>query len=122
MRVVIAVTVGGDTSVLMDGVMTHHEMRPGTSGGRGSLVVKGKDLTHVMDLLELDGLPYPAMPSSLRVLTSLAKYAAFGVVPMVIDRLPCATAQGPSVTAWFSTTEPVRALMTTLADGDMVSS
>lgn len=86
-RVVIAVTVGGETSVLMDGVMTHHEMRPGASGGRGSLVVKGKDLTHVMDLLELDGLPYPAMPSSLRVLTSLAKYAAFGIVPMVIPAI-----------------------------------
>jgi hypothetical protein len=31
---------------------------------------------------------------------------------MVTDRLPCATAQGPSVTASFSTTEPVRALST----------
>jgi hypothetical protein len=83
-RVVIAITMGGKTTVLMDGVMTHHELRPGASGARGSLVVKGKDLTQVMDLLEIDGLPFPAMPSSLRVLASVAKYAAFGVVPMVI--------------------------------------
>lgn len=83
-RVVIAVTVGGATTVLMDGVMTHHEMRPGANGSRGSLVVKGKDLSHVMDLLELDGLPFPAMPSSVRVLAGLAKYAPLGVVPMVI--------------------------------------
>src|SRR5215218_10550145 len=27
-RVVIAVTMGGTTTVLMDGVMTHHELRP----------------------------------------------------------------------------------------------
>ncbi|MCK9485535.1 MAG: hypothetical protein M0R73_02370 [Dehalococcoidia bacterium] len=83
-RVVIAVTVGGETSVLMDGVMTHHEVRRGASGSQGSLVVKGKDLSQVMDLVELDGFPYPAMPSSLRVLSSLAKYAAFGVTPTVI--------------------------------------
>jgi hypothetical protein len=38
-----------------------------------------------------------------------------GVELMLMDRLPCAMAQGPSVTAWFSTMEPVRALMTTLA-------
>jgi hypothetical protein len=37
-----------------------------------------------------------------------------GVELMVTDRLPCATAQGPSVTAWFITIEPVRALITTL--------
>jgi hypothetical protein len=36
---------------------------------------------------------------------------------IVTDRLPCATAQASSVTAWFITTEPVRALITTLAAG-----
>ena len=45
-----------------------------------------------------------------------------GLELMVIDRLPCAMAQGPSVTAWLSTTEPVRALMTTLAAGADISS
>ena len=34
---------------------------------------------------------------------------------MVTDRLPCATAQGSSLTSWFITTEPVRALTTTRA-------
>jgi hypothetical protein len=83
LRVVIVLTVRGCTSVLMDGVMTHHELRssgPGTS----TLSVKGKDLTAVMDIIPLDGLPYPAMPPALRVLTALAKYAALGIAPMVI--------------------------------------
>ena len=40
-----------------------------------------------------------------------------GVVLIVTDRLPCATAQAASVTAWFITIEPVRALITTLAAG-----
>jgi hypothetical protein len=82
-RVVIAVTMRGSTSVLMDGVMTHHEVRSDT-GPSSTLSVKGKDLTALMDIIPLDGLPYPAMPAAIRVVAALAKYAAFGVVPMVI--------------------------------------
>lgn len=84
MRVVIMVSLGGISEVIMDGVMTHHEIRPGSDGGKSTLVVKGKDLTALMDFIELDGIPYPAMPPAIRVLTILAKYAAFGVIPMVI--------------------------------------
>jgi hypothetical protein len=84
MRVVIMVTMGGNAEVIMDGVMTHHEVRPGSDGGKSNLVVKGKDLTVLMDFIELNGIPFPAMPPAIRVLTILAKYAAFGVIPMVI--------------------------------------
>jgi hypothetical protein len=86
LRVIIAVSVGGTTTVLSDGVMTHHEIR--SDGGPTSiLTVKGKDLTAIMDIFPLDGLPYPAMPSSIRVLTALAKYAPLGVIPLVIPSL-----------------------------------
>ena len=83
LRVVIAVTVGGETTVLMDGVMTHHEVRS-DGGPTSTMVVKGKDTTALMDIVPLDGLPYPAMPPAVRVLVALAKYAAFGIVPLVI--------------------------------------
>lgn len=83
-RVVIVVTVGGNAEVLIDGVMTHHEVRPGGSGSTSKLVVKGKDLTALMDLFQLDGIPYPAMPPAVRVIAVLAKYAALGVIPMVV--------------------------------------
>jgi hypothetical protein len=85
LRVVIAVTIGGTTSVLMDGVMTHHEVR--TDGQSATLRVKGKDLTAVMDYFPLDGLPYPAMPPALRVLVAIAKYAALGCLPLVIPSI-----------------------------------
>jgi hypothetical protein len=85
-RVVIAVTMKGETTVLMDGVMTHHELRP-EGGSTSTLAVKGKDLTALMDVIPLDGLPYPAMPPALRVLVAVAKYAAFGVVPLVIPSI-----------------------------------
>jgi hypothetical protein len=86
LRVVICVTVGGSTTVLIDGVATHHEVTS-DGGPVATLSVKGKDLTAVMDIVPLDGLPYPAMPASVRVLTALAKYAALGVVPMVVPSL-----------------------------------
>ncbi len=82
-RVVVAVTLGGATTVLMDGVITHHEVRS-DGGPTSTLSVKGKDLTALMDVVPLDGLPYPAMPPALRVLAALAKYAAFGCLPLVI--------------------------------------
>ena len=85
LRVVVAVTVRGLTEVLADGVVTHHEIQTGSSSS--TLRVKGKDLTAVMDLVALDGVPYPAMPPALRVLTALAKYAALGVVPLVVPSI-----------------------------------
>jgi hypothetical protein len=83
MRVILVATLNGVPEVLIDGVMTHHEVQPGADG-RSSLFVKGTDLSALMDIVPFDGLPYPAMPPAVRVLTALAKYAAFGVVPMVI--------------------------------------
>ena len=40
-----------------------------------------------MSFIDFDGLPYPAMPPSVRVLLILAKYAAFGVIPVVIPSI-----------------------------------
>jgi len=83
LRVVVSVVVGGITDVLVDGVMTHHEVQP-AGAGTSTLVVRGKDLTALMDVVALDGLPYPAMPPSARALAALAKYAVLGVTPTVV--------------------------------------
>ena len=82
MRVVIVASMGGTSDVLIDGVMTRHEISSGEGGP--TLTVRGTDLTALMDYIDLDGIPYPAMPPAVRVLAILAKYAAFGVIPMVI--------------------------------------
>lgn len=86
MRVVLVVQLGGQAESIVDGVATNVETRPG-EGGVASIVVKGKDMSALMDLIELPGIPYPAMPPSVRALLMLAKYAAFGVVPMVIPSI-----------------------------------
>src|SRR5439155_6193137 len=84
MRVLITVTVAGTTEVLMDGVMTNHQVTAGGEGGHATLTVTGEDLSRVMDYIDFSGIPYPAMPPEARVALILAKYAFLGVVPMVI--------------------------------------
>ena len=83
LRVVIMVTANGIPQVLMDGVMRHHEVQPSGNTGHSTMTVTGEDLTAVMDLLPLPGLPYP-MPAEARVEAILAKYAAYGVIPLVV--------------------------------------
>jgi hypothetical protein len=86
MRVVLVVTINGSARSIIDGVTTNVETQPG-EGGVAKLIVKGKDLSALMDLIEIPGLPFAAMPPSARVLLVLAKYAAFGVIPMVIPSI-----------------------------------
>jgi hypothetical protein len=83
-RVIIVVTVNGTPEVLMDGVMTQHEITHGNQAGMSTLTVKGKDLTALMELIDFSGIPYPAMPDFARVALVLAKYAVLGIIPKVI--------------------------------------
>lgn len=87
MRVVIVVTISGTPHVLMDGVMLNTEIAPGSDASNSTLTVRGKDLTAVMNFIDFSGLPYPAMPFAVRVLLILAKYAALGIVPLVIPAI-----------------------------------
>jgi hypothetical protein len=83
-RVVIAVTIAGTPQVLIDGVMTHHEITPGSGKESPALTITGEDLTKVMDYIDFSGFPFPCLPPEARVLIILAKYAMFGVIPLVI--------------------------------------
>jgi hypothetical protein len=83
-RVILVATFGGLPQVVMDGVVKHTEVAPDAMQGSSKLVVSGEDLTAVMDLIDLSGLPYPGLTPDLRVLTILAKYAVFGIIPEVI--------------------------------------
>jgi len=86
LRVILVVTVNGSATVLMDGAMTWHDVTPG-SDGVATLTVKGDDLTCVMKYVNPSGTPYPNMPVEARVALVLAKYAALGIIPMVIPRI-----------------------------------
>jgi hypothetical protein len=83
-RVIIVVTINGTSEVLMDGVMTNHDVSPGREAGQSILTISGEDLTAVMNYIDFSGMPFPAMPPEARVLLILSKYAMFGIIPLVI--------------------------------------
>src|SRR5262249_60866311 len=82
-RVVTVVTVNGLPAVLMDGMVTNYSVNQ-SAAGDPTVSVKGKDMSVLMDVVDMTGRPYPAMSSVMRVVAMLAPYAAFGVVPVPI--------------------------------------
>ena len=87
LRVILMVTVNNVPQVLIDGVIRHQEIQPSSQAGYSTLNVTGEDLTAVMDLIQLDGLPFPALPPEARVAAILAKYSMYGVIPMIVPSL-----------------------------------
>ena len=70
--------------MIMDGVITNHEMASGSDSVHPVLVITGEDVSRVMNLIDFSGFPFPAMPAEGRVALMLLKYAMFGVIPLVI--------------------------------------
>ena len=85
-RVVIAATMLGATTVLMDGVITQQDVVPSDESGKSVLSIKGEDLTRMMDVIDFGALiAYPAMPAEARVALMVAKYVPlYQIVPLII--------------------------------------
>ncbi len=100
MRVVIVVTLNGTPDVIMDGVITNHQVAPGNDASHSTLVITGEDLTAVMNQQDFSGFPFPAMPAEARVAILIAKYAFLGIIPLVIPSIlidvPLPTGRIPS--------------------------
>jgi hypothetical protein len=86
-RVMLIATINGTPEVLIDGFMTDHHIAPGSDSVHSTLTVKGQDITAAMDYMDFSGFPFPALPAEARVAILLAKYAMFGVIPMVIPSI-----------------------------------
>jgi hypothetical protein len=87
LRVILVVTINGTPDVLVDGVVTNNEIKPGQDSQHSILTITGKDLTEVMDYIDFSGIPYPATPAEGRVALILAKYAVFGIVPLIFPSI-----------------------------------
>ena len=86
LRVILVATINGTPTVFSDGIITRQEIAP-AQGGFSTLTITGEDLTTVMDRQQFNGIPYPAMPAEARVALILAKYAVFGMIPLVIPSI-----------------------------------
>lgn len=96
-RVVIVVVFRGIPHVLSDGIITRQELAPSNHAGASTLTVTGEDLSVLMDIVQIQ-LAYPATPVAGQVGLILAKYAAFGVTPLII---PPVVPSVPSPTTRF---------------------
>ena len=83
-RVILVVTVGPIPEVLIDGIITRQEVAPGNQAGEGKLTITGEDLSVLMDVISLKEFRYPALPAPAIVALILARYAVFGIIPLVI--------------------------------------
>jgi hypothetical protein len=84
LRVVIVVIVGGTPNVIMDGVVTNHQIAPGSDASHSTLSITGEDLTVLMDKIDFSGFPFPATPAEGRVALLLLKYAFLGLIPLIV--------------------------------------
>lgn len=87
MRCIVVATVNGAANVLIDGVVTQNEIAPGDKGSNSTLSLFGRDLTALMDQVNWSGFPFPACPREARVALLLAKYAFFGLIPLIIPSI-----------------------------------
>jgi hypothetical protein len=99
-RVIIMVFVGVLPQVLIDGIITNHQVAPSNKPGESTLHVFGKDISLKLGLEEKSET-YPNQPDSIIVTRLIATYATLGLVPTItpttdvpieIDRIP--TQQG----------------------------
>jgi hypothetical protein len=95
-RIIIGVILGVTPQVLIDGIITHHQLTPSDEPGKSTLTVTGKDVSIMLDLEEKNE-KYENQPDFLIVTQLIASYAKYGLVPTVtpttdvpimVDRIP----------------------------------
>ncbi|MCF3101826.1 hypothetical protein IPZ58_09550 [Streptomyces roseoverticillatus] len=97
-RVIVMAVVSGLPHVLMDGVITRHELDPGQAPGSATLTLTGEDLSLLMRL-EHRRESYDGLPRQLQVAMVCARYAEYGIIPApvppVIEELPLPDCAAP---------------------------
>lgn len=94
-RVIIGVLLGIVPEVLIDGVITHHQVKIGAGAG-GQLTITGRDVSSQLELEEKNA-GFDNQPDSVIAARIIAGYAQYGLIPAVtpttdvpiqVDRVP----------------------------------
>lgn len=85
-RVILIVTLGVIPTVLIDGIITHQQLKADSEPGASLLTVTGEDVSVMMDLEEVSA-EHPAQDETLIALKIIATYAQYGLIPKVIPPL-----------------------------------
>jgi hypothetical protein len=81
-RVWIAVVIGIVPQMLIDGIVTRHDLRPSDEPGRSTFTVTGTDVSVQLDLEEKNA-PFSNQPDFVIVTQVLLGYPEYGLVPQV---------------------------------------
>jgi hypothetical protein len=82
--VIIVVTVNGMPHVISDGMVTRQDVAPSSEPGMSTVTITGEDMAMVMDRVEMPFMRFPGMNDAAQAAVILAKYAAFGIAPVVV--------------------------------------
>lgn len=82
-RVIIVMTINAKPTVLMDGVVTERQSQASSKPGASTLTLTGEDLSVMMAMKE-SPKEHPAQTEALIALVTIAKYAQYGLIPMVL--------------------------------------
>ncbi len=82
-RVILLVTTGAIPHLLMDGIITHHQLQPGSEPGASTLTVMGRDVSVMMGREEKEA-EHPAQNEAIIVEKLILSYARYGLIPEVI--------------------------------------
>lgn len=82
-RVIVGVTMRAMPRVLMDGIITHRQLDPGSEPGQATLTITGEDVSVMLDLEEKEA-EHPAQNEPVIAAKIIATYARYGLIPMVI--------------------------------------
>ncbi len=85
-RIIVIVTFNVMPRVLIDGIITHQQLNPGSDPGAGVLTITGEDVSVMMDREEKN-VEHPAQDETVIALKVIASYAQYGLIPMVIPPL-----------------------------------
>lgn len=81
-RIIITVIINGVPQVLIDGIITSHQVIASNRPGESTLHVFGKDISFLLDL-EDKNKTYPNQSDSTIVTKIITNYATYGLIPTV---------------------------------------
>lgn len=79
-RIWISANVDGDTTLLMDGMVTHWQVLPSDGQNPGQILITGEDVSVAMSLYQYS-VEYPFSPDMAIAGLVMAKWATIGVLP-----------------------------------------
>ena len=83
-RVILIVTFNATPRVLMDGIITNHQLSPSEDSGASTLTITGDDISVKMDM-EQRPAEHPAQDEELIAKMIILRYAQYGLIPLVIQ-------------------------------------